>query len=65
METKFVADADKVLARIEGWRKTWKHRKPCMDWERSERAEGVGFCKHYVEARHRKFKSQIIPLFQV
>lgn len=64
MPNSFVLQAQEVLDNVEEWRKTWKHRKPCDEWERNKRMDGVGFCKHYVEARYRKFKDQIDPLFQ-
>jgi hypothetical protein len=65
MAERFISQAEKVLFETEEWRKTWKHRKPCRDWIQHEQAFGYGFCKHYAQARYRKYKQMIDSIFNL
>ena len=67
MDSQFVENADKLLKETEEWKKTWKHGKaaPCEEWVANEKLDGIGYCKHYVDARYRKFKVKITPLFEL
>jgi hypothetical protein len=65
MNNKFIENADKLLKETEEWKKTWNHKNPCNDWKANENLYGEGFCKHYVNARYRKFRNKIMPLFEM
>ncbi len=47
------------------WRKTWKHKDPCDEWNLYVRLYGRGFCKHYAQARYIRFKKEIDSLWDI
>lgn len=49
----------KINAEMDSWRNSWEHKNPCKEWEEHKRIHGHGFCKHLVEARHKKFGKRI------
>ena len=65
MNDNFIAKANDILAETEAWKKSWKHKKPCNKWKENEKVHGSGFCKHYADARYRRFKNKIVPLFEM
>ena len=66
MGSQFVENADKLLKETEEWKKSWRHSgKPCEEWKANEKLYGKEYCKHYVDARYRKFKGKIKPLFEL
>lgn len=65
MISDFVKKTDQLWDETEEWRKTWKHIKPCEEWIETKRIHGRGFCKHFVEARYKKFKQRILKLFEI
>jgi hypothetical protein len=65
MQNNFIEKSDQLWKETEEWKKTWKHRKPCKEWEQNEKIHGNGFCKHYVNARYRQFKGKIHSIFEL
>lgn len=65
MPNQFVKNAEDLWQETEQWKKTWQHKKPCREWKQNKKVYGNGYCKHYVDARFRKFKAQISTLFEL
>jgi hypothetical protein len=65
MTNNFVDNANTLWKETEEWKNKWQHRKPCRDWKEHEKTHGSGFCKHYVEARYKKYKERIVSLFDL
>ncbi|MCL4365484.1 hypothetical protein M1590_04135 [Candidatus Marsarchaeota archaeon] len=65
MSSKFVENAEVLWQETEMWKQTWHHKKPCEEWEQNYRVHGSGFCKHYVNARYKKFGQKIRTLFEL
>ena len=56
---------DTLWEETERWKITWQHKKPCKEWEENEKIHGNGFCKHYVDARYKRFKEKIHSAFEL
>jgi hypothetical protein len=56
--TRMQEMVEDVQKQEEIWRKTWKHRKPCEEWNWYVENEGRGFCKHYATARYKHFREE-------
>jgi hypothetical protein len=63
--SRFDEKVDALLEMEKAWRKTYNHRKPCNDWIQHKKLFGYGFCKHYVAARKRHFRTEIEELWNM
>jgi len=59
MSEKLFGTMNQINSEISDWRNLWVHKKPCKEWKEHEKIHSKGFCKHLIDARHRKFGKRI------